>query len=290
MGPRGARRRGRFGHEGGGQSGGGVVGHERAQVRRDADGARGLARVGRSEHAPNALGVACLVDGQQRGEVVAGARIDQVDAGEVPSRDAQAQLQQRAVRGGDLEAHALDSDGAVAAPLFARDLGAERAPQGVGAGALASDGWARAGTDRAASRESPECTLRWYSSSTQAWVAVLSRSSESSGSPSSMGSSRPSICPQKDSCFPFCSGEYGSVVWWTMPSRSRPSTVSAASIAAPLSVRSARGSARFWKACDRACTSASAVSSRYHCRWQQRRERSSRMPRSWGFCHCPVGQ
>ncbi len=42
------------------------------------------------------------------------------------------------------------------------------------------------------------------------------------------------------------------------------------------------GQPRFWNACDRPCTRASAVSSRYHCKWQQRRERSSRMPSSCG--------
>jgi hypothetical protein len=64
--------------------------------------------------------------------VLARARVDEVDAGEVPAPDAQSQLKEGAVRGGDLEADALDGDGAVAAPLFARHLRAEGAAQGVG--------------------------------------------------------------------------------------------------------------------------------------------------------------
>ena len=119
---------------------------------------------------------------------------------------------ERAVGGGDFEADALDGDGAVAASLFARDLRAERAPKGIGAGALAADAGAAQVARERASRWISECSLRWYSSSTQACVAVLSSSRVSSGSPSSMGKRRPSICPQNDSCFPFCSGEYGSVV------------------------------------------------------------------------------
>jgi hypothetical protein len=98
-------------------------------VRGDADGSRRLVVVGRGggDDAPNALGVAGLVERQQGGEVVAGAWVDQIDRGQVPASDTQPELQERAVRGGDLEANALDGDGAVAAALFARDLGAERA-------------------------------------------------------------------------------------------------------------------------------------------------------------------
>jgi len=132
-----------LGQIGGGQARGGVVGHEGAQVRGDADGWGGLAVGGGGrDDPPDALGVAGFVEGPQRGQVLAGARVDHVDAGEIPARDAQSQLEQRAVRGRDLEAHALDGDGAVAAALFARDLGAEGAPQGIGAGALAGHGGA----------------------------------------------------------------------------------------------------------------------------------------------------
>ena len=74
-----------------------------------------------------------------------------------------------------------------------------------------------------------------------------------------------------------------------MPRRSSPSVNSSASMAEPLSVISARGSPRFWMACDRPCTRSSAVSDRYHCRWQQSREWSSRMASTSGRCHWPLG-
>src|SRR5437762_2839081 len=63
-----------------------------------------------------------------------------------------------------------------------------------------------------------------------------------------------------------------------MPSLARPSVISVAVIAAPLSLIAARGMPRFWSAWDRPCATFSAVSSRYHCRWQARREWSSRTP------------
>src|SRR5271154_7553793 len=56
-----------------------------------------------------------------------------------------------------------------------------------------------------------------------------------------MGMSRPSIRVQKCSCFPFCWGEFDSVRYCTIPSRSTPSMVSAAFIGEPLSLSSARG-------------------------------------------------
>jgi hypothetical protein len=66
---------------------------------------------------------------------------------------------------------------------------------------------------------------------------------------------------------------------------------SAAVSAEPLSVMSARGSARFWIACDRPCTRSSAFSSRrYHCTWQARRERSSSTPSRSGVTHSPERQ
>ena len=55
------------------------------------------------------------------------------------------------------------------------------------AGRFAADAGSHADTGRAATPGFPNATLRWYSCSTQAWVAVLSRSSVSAGSPSSMG-------------------------------------------------------------------------------------------------------
>ena len=88
----------------------------------------------------NALCVTGLIDGQKRGEVIARARVDEVDACEVPSCDAQAQLQERAVGGGNFETHAVDGDRAVAPTLFARELCAHGAAQGIGAWRFATDG------------------------------------------------------------------------------------------------------------------------------------------------------
>jgi hypothetical protein len=45
---------------------------------------------------------------------------------------------------------------------------------------------------------------------------------------------------------------------------------------------------RFMNACDRPCTRLSAVSSRYHCRWQTSRERSSMTPSSSGLTQWPA--
>lgn len=142
-----------LGHEGGGQAGGGVLGHEGAQVRGDAGrGPGGRVVLEWLDDAAHALGVARLVDGQQCGEVAAGARVDEVDAAQVPTSDADAELDEGAVGGGELEADAFDGGGAVAAALEAGDLGAEPAAELVGAGALATDGWA---TDEAREGASP---------------------------------------------------------------------------------------------------------------------------------------
>jgi hypothetical protein len=54
--------------------------------------------------------------------VTARARVDKVDAGEVPARDPHADVEQRAVCGRKLEADPGDGEGAVAASMNARDL------------------------------------------------------------------------------------------------------------------------------------------------------------------------
>src|SRR5271165_4063050 len=56
-----------------------------------------------------------------------------------------------------------------------------------------------------------------------------------------------------------------------MPSLPRASLISAAVIALPLSLIAARGRPRFCMACDRPCAMVSALSARYHCRWQASR-------------------
>src|SRR5260370_40758007 len=108
-------------------------------MRRDADVRRGLGGAGGSDDTACALGVARRVERQEGGEVVSRARVDEIDAGEVPARDPESKLQKSAVRRGDFEADAFDGDGAVAASLLARDLGPEGAPERVGARAFATD-------------------------------------------------------------------------------------------------------------------------------------------------------
>ncbi len=72
--------------------------------------------------------------------VIAGAGVDEIDAGEVPAGDPQSKLQESAVGGGDLEANPLDGDRAVASTLFARDFqSAQGASEGVRAGRFAAD-------------------------------------------------------------------------------------------------------------------------------------------------------
>jgi hypothetical protein len=100
-----------------GQTGRGVVGHEGTQVRSDADRLGGWARLTGRDDAPNALGVSCLVERQERGESNAGARGDQPDARGVPSRDAKSKLKQGAVRARNFEANPLNGDRAVAAAI-----------------------------------------------------------------------------------------------------------------------------------------------------------------------------
>ena len=64
-----------------------------------------------------------------------------------------------------------------------------------------------------------------------------------------------------------------------MPSRSSPSTTSAAFIAPPQSRIVARGTLRFWIPWQKPWTRSSLFSSSsYHCAWQHTREQSSRMP------------
>src|SRR5207302_3677674 len=75
----------------------------------------------------------------ERREQRAHARVDQVDTAEVPRRVAHAQSLHVPVARRHLEAHTLDADRAVAAPLGARLLDAKRKPQLLGARARPSD-------------------------------------------------------------------------------------------------------------------------------------------------------
>jgi len=93
-----------LGHVGRWQAGCGVVGHQLAQVRRNA--ARRWHRLGRGRRrnrwgdrhrAATAVGVRRLVERQDHREVGATARIDQIDRRQVPAYDAQTDPSQGAI-------------------------------------------------------------------------------------------------------------------------------------------------------------------------------------------------
>ena len=69
----------------------------------------------------------------------AGARVDEVDARQIPARDAAPEMDQPAISRGHLEAHPLHREGAVTAALSAGDLHAEGPPERLGARTLAAD-------------------------------------------------------------------------------------------------------------------------------------------------------
>ncbi len=137
-----------MGDVGGGQTRGGVLGHQLAQERRDTSVAAHvlvLAVISGAGQSPApAVGVSLLVERQQRAQVCAGTRVDEIDAGEIRARDAHGGFEQRAIGGGHLVADALDGDGAVAESLLTRDLHPEGAPERVA-------GWA--GPDKTRSGE-----------------------------------------------------------------------------------------------------------------------------------------
>src|SRR5271170_6249412 len=126
------------GQVGGRQARGGVLGHQLAQERRDSRGRLGRRRRRRAgrEHAARTVGVLHLVERQERREVDARARVDQMDIRQVPSCDAEPETRQRPVGRRDLEAYTLYRDRAVAAALRARDLHAKRPPERLGARAI----------------------------------------------------------------------------------------------------------------------------------------------------------
>lgn len=71
------------------------------------------------------------------------ARVDQIDAGEIPARDAHVDPEQGAISGGQLVTNAFDGDGTVAEALLSFDLHAERASERVARWAGTHDGQAR---------------------------------------------------------------------------------------------------------------------------------------------------
>ncbi len=124
------------------ETGGGVVGHELAQQRCDAGG-RGRRRdcvepIGSERTAP-AVGVLRLVERQEPGEHGAGALVDQVDVGEIPTGVAHRDAGQQPIAGRDLEALPGDRDRAVALALHAPLLGGEGEPERLAGGACTAD-------------------------------------------------------------------------------------------------------------------------------------------------------
>ena len=102
-----------------------------------ADRERGLAH--RVEGTALAIGVGGLVQRIERTQEVAAARIDQIDAAQIPARVAQMHALQMPVAGGNLEALPVQADRAVAAALGARELPPEGRPQPFTARAFAPD-------------------------------------------------------------------------------------------------------------------------------------------------------
>jgi hypothetical protein len=96
-------------------------------------------RHGRIQTTAATVRVGVLVQGREGGEERAGVRIDEVDVAQIPARVPDAQLRELAIAAGDLEAPALEREGAVTAPLRAGDLGAEGAAELVAAGTGPAD-------------------------------------------------------------------------------------------------------------------------------------------------------
>ena len=83
---------------------------------------------------------------------------------------------------------------------------------------------------------------------------------------SSIGRNRPSSWAHNTSILAFCCGLYGKVGQCKIPSRCRPSSVSAAFMAEPPSSIMFRGSPRLRSAWLSPCTKTSAVCCKYHCK------------------------
>ena len=144
---------------------------------------------------------------------------------------------------------------------------------------------------RPASRTVSRCTARLYSISTHACVASLRKSSVNSGvAVEHLHQPALERCPRRPLACRSGRGCRAGSARERSPGAADLRVTSSAIIAAPLSVSSARGRPRFWIAWESPCTRSSAVSERYHWRWQHSREWSSRMPRASGRCHWPRGR
>ncbi len=194
-----------FGQIGRRQSGGGVLLDELLEQRRHARRA-GAARSDPSAEALGARWPSAFLFLSTRIEAAedgAGFGIGQIDRAQVPGSVAQPELLQVAVAGGDFKANAFQAEGAIAAALGARRTSVVKASWSC---SVAGQGRPTSLSLRKRCKgvwPISEWTLRLYSSSTQGWVASLSWSRVRSATPSSIGRSRPSIWPQKDSCLPF---------------------------------------------------------------------------------------
>ncbi len=82
----------------------------------------------RRQRAAPTISILFPVKRQQRRQMGAAARVDQINTREVPARDAHADPDQGAVSGGQLVTDALDGEGTVAQALLSSDLHPERAP------------------------------------------------------------------------------------------------------------------------------------------------------------------
>ena len=129
--------RGVGGQIGGGKTGGGVL--AMSARRCGARRRRARARRVRDQGTTAPVGVGLLVEGRKDGQERPGPGVDEVDRRQIPAGDADRDAGEGAVSGGDLEADAVDGDGAVRAPLLARDLEAKGMAQGLGRRALSAD-------------------------------------------------------------------------------------------------------------------------------------------------------
>jgi hypothetical protein len=175
------------------QTGGGVLTEDLLQEGRHPGGRRGRRRFDQGGFGGAlAVGVAGLVQRIEPGEERAGGGIDEVDLTQVPGGVADVDAGEVSVAGRDFEAPPQEAEGAVAAALGAGDFGGERLAQGVTGGSGTSDVPASRKHWRGVRSSSSRCGRRWYSTSSQAWVASLSWARVRSGTPSSMGRRRPS--------------------------------------------------------------------------------------------------
>ena len=118
-----------LGDKGRGQARSGVVGHQRAQVRGDT-GRRGRRPVVHAVAVERTRRTRSAFFVRSSGQIAARWSPERGSTRSTELRSqrryAHAQVNERAIDGGDLEADALHGDGAIASSLDPRDLGAEK--------------------------------------------------------------------------------------------------------------------------------------------------------------------